>query len=90
MFSGVELDVRVWDIFTNQLMAYTKEIAPSVVILTHAWCRQSSCTFCHYKFHIYHVLVFYFILSHVTLHACGHWEAQSFKCLEWIEIASQL
>ncbi|KAI5445633.1 hypothetical protein KIW84_013742 [Lathyrus oleraceus] len=41
---GAELDVTLWELYVNQLTTYIKDNAPPVVILTHAWCRQSSST----------------------------------------------
>ncbi|KAI5435868.1 hypothetical protein KIW84_022336 [Lathyrus oleraceus] len=39
---GAELDVTLWESYANQLKAYIKDNASPVVVLTHAWCRQSS------------------------------------------------
>ncbi|KAL5065746.1 hypothetical protein RYX36_027483 [Vicia faba] len=40
--SGDEMDVTLWEAYANQFMNYVAKNGHVFLILTHAWCRQSS------------------------------------------------
>ncbi|KAI5404742.1 hypothetical protein KIW84_051776 [Lathyrus oleraceus] len=49
-----EIDVTLWKTFANQFMDFTSDNGPIIVILTHSWCRQSSCKFLPFTCYLHH------------------------------------
>ncbi|CAI8589908.1 unnamed protein product [Vicia faba] len=40
--SGNELDFTLWETYASQFMTYSSDIDAPIIILTYAWCHQSS------------------------------------------------